>query len=106
MYGIVVVVLEMLSTIATGLAIDAYGHHQCNVGGIAEMACMSHRIRERTNAHDAAGNTTAIGKGFATGLSLALFGGFVTCSTSSIKTMDVPTPKVFMGLNVGAMLLY
>ncbi|KAJ0791920.1 putative inorganic diphosphatase [Helianthus annuus] len=110
MYGIVVVVLEMLSTIATGLTIDAYGRHQCNVGGIAEMACMSRRIHERTNAHDAAGNTTAIGKGFATGLaalvSLALFGGFVTYSTSSIKTMDVSTPKVFMGLNVGAMLLY
>uniref|UniRef100_A0A251SKJ1 Uncharacterized protein n=1 Tax=Helianthus annuus TaxID=4232 RepID=A0A251SKJ1_HELAN len=30
------------------------------------MACMSHRIRERTNAHDAAGNSTAFGKGLAT----------------------------------------
>ncbi|KAK3004502.1 hypothetical protein RJ639_018765 [Escallonia herrerae] len=49
----------MLNTIATGLAIDAYGPISDNDGGIAEMARMSHSIRERTNALDAAGNTTA-----------------------------------------------
>jgi len=57
MYGIAVAALGMLSTIATGLAIDAYGPVSDNAGGIAEMAGMSHRIRERTNALDAAGNT-------------------------------------------------
>lgn len=63
MYGVAVDALGKLSTIATGLAIDAYGPISDNAGGIAEMAGMSHRIRERTDALDAAGNTTAaIGK--------------------------------------------
>ncbi|KAL2933349.1 Pyrophosphate-energized vacuolar membrane proton pump [Bienertia sinuspersici] len=64
------------------------------------MAGMSHRIRERTDALDVAGNTTAaIGKGFAIGsaalVSLAMFGPFV--SRASISTVDVLTPKVFIG---------
>ncbi|XXG79133.1 hypothetical protein AAC387_Pa09g0271 [Persea americana] len=109
MYGIAVAALGMLSTIATGLAIDAYGPISDNAGGIAEMAGMSHKIRERTDALDAAGNTTAaIGKGFAIGsaalVSLALFGAFV--SRAGIKAVDVLTPKVFIGLIVGAMLPY
>eukprot|EP00252_Welwitschia_mirabilis_P022581 TRINITY_DN614_c0_g1_i2.p1 TRINITY_DN614_c0_g1~~TRINITY_DN614_c0_g1_i2.p1 ORF type:complete len:693 (-),score=96.51 TRINITY_DN614_c0_g1_i2:671-2749(-) len=109
MYGISVAALGMLSTIATGLAIDAYGPISDNAGGIAEMAGMSHKIRERTDALDAAGNTTAaIGKGFAIGsaalVSLALFGAFV--SRAAISTVNVLTPKVFIGLIVGAMLPY
>ncbi|PPD69504.1 hypothetical protein GOBAR_DD33613 [Gossypium barbadense] len=109
MYGIAVAALGMLSTIATGLAIDAYGPISDNAGGIAEMAGMSHKIRERTDALDAAGNTTAaIGKGFAIGsaalVSLALFGAYV--SRAGIKTVDVLTPKAFIGLIVGAMLPY
>ncbi|GMY21903.1 Pyrophosphate-energized vacuolar membrane proton pump 1, variant 4 [Fagus crenata] len=91
MYGIFVSALGMLSTI----------------GGIAEMAGMSHEIRERKDALDAAGNTTAaFGKGFAIGsatlVSLTLFGAFV--SRAGIKTVDVFTRKVFIGLIIGAML--
>ncbi|KAK6127980.1 hypothetical protein DH2020_038282 [Rehmannia glutinosa] len=116
MYGIAVAALGMLSTIATGLAIDAYGPISDNAGGIAEMAGMSHRIRERTDALDAAGNTTAaIGKNLLNLFSgvchwicctclLALFGAFV--SRAEISTVDVLTPKVFIGLIVGAMLPY
>ncbi|KAK1374038.1 H(+)-exporting diphosphatase [Heracleum sosnowskyi] len=109
MYGVAVAALGMLSTISTGLAIDAYGPISDNAGGIAEMAGMSRTIRERTDALDAAGNTTAaIGKGFAIGsaalVSLALFGAFA--SRAEIKTVDVLTPKVFIGLIVGAMLPY
>jgi H(+)-translocating pyrophosphatase len=109
MYGIAVAALGMLSTIATGLSIDAYGPVSDNAGGIAEMAGMSHRIRERTDALDAAGNTTAaIGKGFAIGsaalVSLALFGAFV--SRAGVKVVDVLSPKVIIGLVVGAMLPY
>nr|GEU77318.1 pyrophosphatase [Tanacetum cinerariifolium] len=56
---IFVAALRMLSTIPIGMAIDAYGPISNNVGGIAEMAVMSHHIRERTDALDAARNTTA-----------------------------------------------
>nr|PNR61668.1 hypothetical protein PHYPA_000091 [Physcomitrium patens] len=109
MYGIAVAALGMLSTLATGLAIDAYGPISDNAGGIAEMAGMSHEVRERTDALDAAGNTTAaIGKGFAIGsaalVSLALFGAYV--SRAGIASVDVIQPKEFVGLIVGAMLPY
>ncbi|KAF6162454.1 hypothetical protein GIB67_017342 [Kingdonia uniflora] len=109
MYGIAVAALGMLSTIATGLAIDAYGPISDNTGEITKMAGMSHRVHERTDALDAAGNTTAaIRRGFAIGsaalVSLALFGAFV--SRTIISTVDVLTPKVFIGLIVGAMLPY
>lgn len=109
MYGVALAALGMLSTIATGLTIDAYGPISDNAGGIAEMAGMSQRIRDRTDALDSAGNTTAaIGKGFAIGsaalVSLSLFGAFV--SRAELAAVDVLTPRVFIGLIVGAMLPY
>uniref|UniRef100_A0A0E0DMB3 H(+)-exporting diphosphatase n=1 Tax=Oryza meridionalis TaxID=40149 RepID=A0A0E0DMB3_9ORYZ len=109
MYGIALAALGMLSTIATGLTIDAYGPISDNAGGIAEMAGMPRRVRERTDALDAAGNTTAaIGKGFAIGsaalVSLALFGAYV--SRAGIRTVNVVSPRVFVGLLAGAMLPY
>jgi Na+/H+-translocating membrane pyrophosphatase len=83
MFGIGLCALGMLSTLAIGLTIDAYGPISDNAGGISEMASLGDRTRERTDALDSAGNTTAaIGKGFAIGsaalVAMALFGAFIT----------------------------
>jgi inorganic pyrophosphatase len=83
MYGVALAAIGFLSNLATGLTIDVYGPVCDNAGGIAEMAELDPYVREKTDALDAAGNTTAaIGKGFAIGsaalVSLALFGAFVT----------------------------
>ncbi|KAK8559135.1 hypothetical protein V6N13_098726 [Hibiscus sabdariffa] len=68
------------------------------------MAGMNHNIRERADALDAAGNTTGFAIGSAALVSLALFGAFV--SHADITAVDVLTPKVFIGLLIGAMLPY
>ena len=83
MYGIGLTALGMLSTLSIGLTIDSYGPISDNAGGIAEMCYLGDKVRERTDALDSAGNTTAaIGKGFAIGsaalVAMALFGAFIT----------------------------
>jgi len=109
MYGIALAAIGILSTLCIGLTIDAYGPICDNAGGIAEMSGMDPAVRNRTDALDAAGNTTAaIGKGFAIGsaafVSLALFGAFVT--TVGLESVDLLDPAVFSGLLCGAMLPY
>jgi len=92
MYGIGLAALGMLSTLSCGLTIDAYGPISDNAGGIAEMAELPPKTRERTDALDAAGKTTAaIGKGFAIGsaalVGLALYGAFITRSATNKKNL-------------------
>jgi K(+)-stimulated pyrophosphate-energized sodium pump len=107
MYGIAMAAIGMISTIATGLTIDAYGPVSDNAGGIAEMCELEKDVRARTDILDAAGNTTAaIGKGFAIGsavlTALALFAAFLT--RSGIENLDLLSPRVFAGLLVGGAL--
>merc|ERR1740139_1063861 len=101
--------LGMLGTLSMGLTIDAYGPISDNAGGIAEMSELGPEVRRRTDALDAAGNTTAaIGKGFAIGsaalVSLALFGAFTV--RAGIEHVDILDPWVFTGLLFGAMIPY
>mmetsp|Transcript_32817 Transcript_32817/g.45848 ORF Transcript_32817/g.45848 Transcript_32817/m.45848 type:complete len:422 (-) Transcript_32817:436-1701(-) len=116
MLGIALAALGMLSTLAVGLAIDGYGPVSDNAGGIAEMCDLGDDIRSRTDALDAAGNTTAaIGKGFAIGsaalVSLSLYGAFITRASNfqnnhPIATVNITDPLIFSGLLIGAMLPY
>jgi inorganic pyrophosphatase len=107
--------LGILSTLSFGLTIDAFGPISDNAGGVAEMCEMGESVRDRTDALDAAGNTTAaIGKGFAIGsaafVSLALFSGFVTIvknrGNGVLTTVNILTAFPFAGLLIGAMLPY
>ncbi len=109
LYGIALASVGILGVLGINLSTDCYGPIVDNAAGIAEMAGLSENTRQRAEALDIVGNSTAAaGKGFAIGAAaLAALAWLATYfQIAGLNVVNLLDPRLLAGLFLGAMIVF